>query len=150
MVLRKSSPVGDSSSPTTARLLRMLETSPRMFREQQLSEKANPAFHEYLNKLMREREIYAPNLIVGACLSKTYAYQIINGERLPGRDIILRVGLVMELNLDEIQRLLTLAGKSVLYPRIRRDAAILYCIRKKMTLDETNTFLGDLGEATLL
>lgn len=143
-------PARDGSSPTTAKLLRMLETSPRQFRERQLNEKNDPAFHEYLNTLMREREIYAPALIVSACISKTYAYQFINGERVPGRDIILRIGLAMRLNLDEIQRLLTLAGKSVLYPKIRRDAGILYCIRQKMTLDETNALLGDLGEAPLL
>ena len=143
-------PIRDGSSPTTAKLLRMLETSPRLFCERQLNEKKDPVFHEYLNMLMRERDVYVPALIVSACISKTYAYQFINGERLPGRDIVIRIGLALELNLDEIQRLLTLAGKSVLYPRIRRDAGILFCIRKKMTLDETNSFLGDIGEAPLL
>lgn len=150
MTMKKSSPVMDGTAPTTAKLLRMLETSPHQFREQQLGEKNDPAFHEYLNKLMEKQQFYAPDLIVGACISKTYAYQFINGERLPGRDIILRIGLTMKLNLDEVQRLLTLAGKSVLYPRIRRDAAVLYCIKKKMTLDETNSFLEDLGEEPLL
>lgn len=145
-----SSPGRGESRPTTAKLLRMLETSPRQFREQQLTDKKDPVFHQYLNKLMAEQEIYAPSLIVGAYISKTYAYQFLNGERLPGRDIILRIGLVMKLDLDVIQRLLTLAGKSVLYPRIRRDAGVMYCIRKNMTLDETNSFLEDLGEIPLL
>ena len=150
MSTRKSSPITDDTAPTTAKLLRMLETSPRRFQEQQLGERNDPSFHEYLNKLMEEHRYYAPSLVVGACISKTYVYQFINGERLPGRDIILRIGLAMELKIDEIQRLLTLAGKSVLYPRIRRDASILYCIRKKMSLDETNSFLEDLGEVPLL
>lgn len=150
MTSKKSSPVMGESAPTTARLLRMLETSPRRFQEQQLAEKNDPSFHAYLNKLMEEYQYYAPDLVVGACISKTYVYQFINGERLPGRDIILRIGLTMGLTLDEIQRLLTLAGKSVLYPRIRRDASILYCIRKKMSLDESNSFLEDLGEVPLL
>lgn len=149
MTKKNSSPI-ENSRPTTARLLRMLETSPRQFREQQLNENSDPVFHEYLNKLMEARKVYAPALISSACISKTYAYQFLNGERLPGRDIILRIGLVMKLELDEIQRLLTLAGKSVLYPKIRRDAGILYCIRKKMSLDETNSFLEDLGEGSLL
>lgn len=137
-------------APTTARLLRMLETSPRRFQEQQLNEKRDPSFHAYLNKLMEDHECYAPELVVSACISKTYVYQFINGERLPGRDIILRIALAMGLTLDETQRLLTLAGKSVLYPRIRRDAGILYCIRKRMSLDEANSFLEDLGEGPLL
>ncbi|MCH5258847.1 MAG: hypothetical protein J1F18_03785 [Lachnospiraceae bacterium] len=150
MTTKKDSSNTADTAPTTARLLRMLETSPRRFQEQQLAEKNDPSFHAYLNKLMEEYQYYAPDLVVGACISKTYVYQFINGDRLPGRDIILRIALAMGLTLDETQRLLTLAGKSVLYPRIRRDASILYCIRKKMSLDESNSFLEDLGEETLL
>lgn len=139
----------DNSLPTTAKLMKMLETSPTKFREQ-LPLVNTPAFHEYLYLLMEEHQISAPTLISTACISKTYAYQFMNGERLPGRDIILRIGFAMGLKLDEVQRLLTLAGKSTLYPKIRRDAGILYCLRKQITLDETNSFLEDLGEAPLL
>lgn len=142
-------PVMDNTLPTTARLMKMLETSPARFREQ-LPLVNTPAFHEYLYLLMEEHQISTPTLISTACISKTYAYQFLNGERLPGRDIIMRIGLVMCLTLDEIQRLLTLAGKSTLYPKIRRDAGILYCLKRQMTLDETNSFLEDLGEASLL
>lgn len=135
--------------PTTAKLLKMLESSPSRFRER-LVDKNDPVFHEYLDMMMKKQNLSASSLITGACISKTYAYQFINGERLPGRDIILRIGFFMKLKLDEVQRLLTLASKSVLYPKIRRDAAIMYCIKKKLTLDETNSFLEDLGEDPLL
>lgn len=136
--------------PTTARLMRMLESSPNQFRERHLPNAKAPVFHEYLYGLMEKRQVSVPELITRACISKTYAYQFINGERLPGRDIILRIALAMQLSMDETQRLLTLAGKAVLYPKIRRDASVLYCLKKKMTLDETNSFLEDLGEVTLL
>lgn len=136
--------------PTTARLMKMLESSPNQFIERHLPNAKAPVFHEYLYKLMEEKQISVPELITRACISKTYAYQFINGERLPGRDIILRIALSVRLSLDETQRLLTLAGKAVLYPKIRRDAGILYCFKKKMTLDETNSFLEDLGEVPLL
>lgn len=143
-------PNSGGALPTTGRLMKILESSPNQFKEQHLSGVKDPAFHEYLYKLMEEKKIAVPALITGACISKTYAYQFINGERLPGRDIILRISLTMKLGLEETQRLLTLAGKSVLYPKIRRDAGILYCFKKKMTLDETNSFLEDLGEVPLL
>lgn len=139
-----------SALPATAKLMKMLETSPRQFRDQQIPVIKTPAFHEYLYRLMEKQNISVSSLITGALISKTYVYQFLNGERMPGRDIILRICLVMGLKLDETQRLLTLAGKSVLYPKIRRDAAILYCIKKKMTLDETNSFLEELGEGGLL
>ena len=139
-----------SALPTTAKLMKILETSPQQFRDQQIPVIKTPTFHEYLYRLMEEQDFSVSALIKYASISKTYIYQFLNGERIPGRDIILRICLVMRLKLNETQRLLTLAGKSVLYPKIRRDAAILYCIKKKMTLDETNSFLENLGEITLL
>ena len=99
---------------------------------------------------MDKKKVSTPELISRACISKTYAYQFINGERLPGRDIVIRMAFALKLNIDDTQRLLTLDGKGVLYPKIRRDAGILLCLRKKMTLDETNSFLEDLGEVPLL
>lgn len=140
----------DNQAPTTARLMKMLETSPNQFRNCHLPSITDISFHEYLDKIMKERNMSASSLISGACISKTYAYQFLNGERLPGRDIVLRMAFALKLNVEEAQRLLTLAGKGVLYPKIRRDAGVLFCIRKKMTLDEANSFLEDLGELPLL
>lgn len=138
------------TQPTTARLMKMLESSPHQFREKHLPNVQNPSFHEYLYQLLDAKDIAIPALIASACISKTYAYQFINGERLPGRDIVLRIALAARFNIDETQRLLTLAGKNVLYPKVRRDACILYCFRKKMSLDETNLFLEELKEVPLL
>lgn len=136
--------------PTTLKLLKLLESSPNEFREVHLTQVKDISFHEYLKTLMDKKKISTPDLISRACISKTYAYQFINGERLPGRDIVIRMAFALKLNIDDTQRLLTLDGKGVLYPKIRRDAGILLCLRKKMTLDETNSFLEDLGEVPLL
>ena len=136
--------------PTTLKLLKLLESSPNQFREVYLANVKDISFHEYLKKLMDKKKISATELISRACISKTYAYQFINGERIPGRDIVIRMAFALKLNIDDTQRLLTLAGKGVLYPKIRRDAGILLCFRKKMTLDDTNSFLEDLGEVPLL
>ena len=132
------------------KLLKLLESSPNEFREVHLTQVKDISFHEYLKKLMDKKKVSTPELISRACISKTYAYQFINGERLPGRDIVIRMAFALKLNIDDTQRLLTLDGKGVLYPKIRRDAGILLCLRKKMTLDETNSFLEDLGEVPLL
>lgn len=136
--------------PSTTKLMKMLQASPRQFLESHMSNIRDTTFHEYLYSIMEINGKTTSNLIADACISKSYAYQFLNGERLPGRDIILRIGFSMNLDADEIQRLLTLAGKSVLYPKIHRDAGILYCIRKKMSLDEANFFLTDIGEVPLL
>lgn len=141
---------GEHQLPTTLKLLKLLESSPNQFRDIHLTKVKDISFHEYLKTLMDKKRVSTTTLISRACISKTYAYQFINGERLPGRDIVIRMAFAMKLNIDDTQRLLTLAGKGVLYPKIRRDAGILLCFRKKMTLDETNSFLEDLGEVPLL
>lgn len=148
----KNSVSDDSANlpSSTTKLMKMLQTSPKQFLEAHMSNIKDTTFHEYLYNIMEINGKTTPDLIADACISKSYAYQFLNGDRLPGRDIILRIGFSMKLDVDEIQRLLTLAGKSVLYPKIHRDAGILYCIRKKMSLDEANFFLTDIGEVPLL
>ena len=131
-------------------MLKMLSSSPPQYVEQRLNSIKDMDFHEYLYRFMEEHGKSIPDLISGACISKPYAYQFINGKRLPGRDIVLRMGIYLRMSLDEVQRLLTLAGKSVLYPKLRRDAAIIYCLGKKINLDDTNSFLENIGEPPLL
>ncbi|MGN0247493.1 MAG: helix-turn-helix domain-containing protein [Lachnospiraceae bacterium] len=139
-----------SKATTTAKLMRMLEASPKRFYEQYLPTVRDISFHTYLKNLIVKQKCSNADLMREAFISKTYLYQVLNGERLPGRDIVLRIAYALKLSVEETQRLLTLAGKGVLYPKIRRDAAILFCLQKKMSLDETNAFLENLGEVTLL
>ena len=40
--------------------------------------------------------------------------------------------------------------KTRLYPRIRYDAALIHGIEKKMSLEEVNAFLEEIGEEPLL
>lgn len=88
-------------------------------------------------------------LAAAASISKTYIYQLLRGERRPGRDIVLRLSLVLHLSVDETQKLLTVSGNSVLYPRIRRDAAVIFSLGKKMALAEAEYLLSSLQERTL-
>ena len=58
---------------------------------------------------------------------------------------MIQLALGLGLNVEETQRLLRSAGKSQLYPRLKRDAVILYGIQKKLpilTLQECLTKYG--------
>jgi hypothetical protein len=77
-------------------------------------------------------------------------YQVLDGTRTPSRDALLRFAITLRLELPEAQRLLTRAGKSLLYPKVRRDAAIIACVAKRLSLCETDEFLESIGEQTLL
>lgn len=54
------------------------------------------------------------------------------------------------LDLSYTQRLLDIGQKPRLYPRVRYDAAIIYGLEEKMTLEEMNSFLDEIGEEILL
>ena len=135
---------------STKELMEMLDKDPEKFKSQ-LDRKDNaPVFSEYLTYLMDEMGCSGMVLMNHVFISKTYYYQLRSGERLPGRNTAIRIALVLSLSVDETQRLLTLAEKNVLYPKVRRDAAILLCIKKKKSFDETENYLKQIGEESLL
>lgn len=107
-------------------------------------------FHKYLDTLISERNIGIPEVGVKALLSRSFAYQIFSGDRVPGRNIILRIALALELSLDDTQRLLKLADRGALYPKIKRDAVIIYGINNRLGLYKTDETLLSLGQESVL
>lgn len=106
--------------------------------------------HKYLEELISERNINIPELGVKALLSRSFTYQIFSGDRVPSRNIILRIALALELSLDDTQRLLKLADRGALYPKIKRDAVIIYGINNRLGLYKTDETLLSLREEALL
>lgn len=79
---------------------------------------------QVLLELLEKAGLSAPEWMTAADVSKSYGYQILRGERVPGRDILLRTALALGLSLKETQRLLAVGGCGALYPRVpgrRRD-----------------------------
>jgi hypothetical protein len=62
---------------------------------------------------------------------------------------VLQLALAMRLDMDETQKLLQIAGKSRLYPKLKRDAAILYCASHGYGMMEAQSLLHELGIALL-
>lgn len=108
-----------------------------------------PTCAQMLLELMEGAGLSAQAWMAAADVSKSYGYQILRGERVPGRDILLRTALSLHLSLKETQRLLTIGGCGALYPRVRRDAAIIFALNQEMTLLETEELLISLPERGL-
>ena len=107
---------------------------------------------EYLQHLCRARGMIPEQVIKKSQIDRTYGHHIFNGTRLPSRDKLLMLSFGFELSLDETQELLKTAGKSILYPKVKRDAAIIYGISHKMNIMDvqyllTSVHLPLLGEA---
>lgn len=110
---------------------------------------AAPTCARVLREILEQAGMTASEWIAGADISKSYGYQVLRGERIPGRDILLRTALTLQLSLKETQRLLAVGGCGALYPKVRRDAAVIFALNQKMTLLETEDLLSSLPERSL-
>ena len=89
------------------------------------------------------------NIINKSDFSYCYFYDVINGRKIPGRDKIICLILTMHLSVDECQEALRISGRSALYPRIRRDAIILFAISNGYSIYQLSELLADAGEEPL-
>lgn len=116
-------------------------TSPKELDKEDFDDVDFPA---YLKNVMNERGIKASDLIVQMNMEKSYFYQILKGRRAPGREFLIHLSFLLKLNLDETQRLLKMANRQPLYPRCKKDAAVIYGITHKMDYEEYEELLQSL------
>lgn len=95
-----------------------------------------PQIQYYLADLLREHNISYVEFIQQMNLERGYGYQILNGNRKPSREILIKTAILLQLNLEETQRLLKIGNRNILYPRMKRDAAAIFSIEKKLSLSE--------------
>ncbi|MCL2663083.1 MAG: hypothetical protein FWE83_07100 [Oscillospiraceae bacterium] len=113
------------------------------------SEYDTPTFSEYISALCSERNALPQHIINKADIERTYGHQLFNGTRTPSRDKVLQLALGFGLSFDETQKLLRVAGKSALYPKIKRDAVIVYALNHGYDIVAVQTSLFDLSLPTL-
>ena len=58
---------------------------------------------------------------------------------------LVRLARLLELDLDQTNRLLKIGRKEALYPRIRYDAAVIFAIEKKLPLEQMDELLTMLS-----
>jgi hypothetical protein len=104
-----------------------------------------PVFHEYIEQLRNERGEKKSEIAGRAAIEKAFCNQLFNGTRKPSRDKVIQLSFGFGLDLEGTQKMLRIAQKSPLYPRIKRDAAIIYSIDRLFNIDKTQVLLHDLG-----
>ena len=105
---------------------------------------------EFIKQEMYDKEVTPKNMIIKTTLSQSHIYQILSGTRAPGRDVLINIALALSLDLERTQYLLKLGQVGALYPKIRRDAAIICCIEQQLDLIETNEYLLSISEQGLV
>lgn len=102
-------------------------------------------FHEYLRQKCNEKGAVPEQIIKRSDIERTYGHQLFRGLRMPSRDKVIQLAFGFEFGVEDTQKLLKAARKSILHPKIKRDAAILFCIGRRMSLFDTQAVLQELG-----
>jgi hypothetical protein len=96
-----------------------------------------------------------PEIIQDSCLSRTYAYQIINGTRSNiSREYVLALCYAARMNSDEVNHALVFSGNQQLYAKNRRDALLIFMFKqnrkdKQSTITGLNITLSESGFAPI-
>lgn len=108
-----------------------------------------PPFCHYLYDIMEKHQMSAKDIIGRSSIERSYFYHILSGQKTPGRNMILRICLCMNATLTETNQLLRISNQGVLYAKVRRDAAIIFAIDKKYSMQQANELLLELNEVPL-
>lgn len=106
-------------------------------------------FHAFYNSYLEQHNLEKAKVIQVSGISRTYAYQILQGEKNPSRDKILALTLAAEMDLANINQCLKLAGMNELYEKVRKDAIIIFAINRNFDIMEINELLYDMNEEPL-
>ncbi|OPY62228.1 MAG: hypothetical protein A4E56_01485 [Pelotomaculum sp. PtaU1.Bin065] len=106
-------------------------------------------FYEYIRQKCNEIGIVPEQVIKRSDIERTYGHQLFRGLRTPSRDKVIQLAFGFEFGVEETQKLLKIARKSILYPKIKRDAAILFCINRGMSISDAQAVLEELGISLL-
>ena len=131
----------------TSDFLRRLFKSPDLeeFIQNHAGEMEAPPFHTYISDICESTGQVPEQVIKRGGIERTYGHQLFNGTRKPSRDKVIQLAFGLGLDTDAAQELLRIAQKSSLYAKLKRDAAILYCIKNKKDFLETQSVLEALG-----
>ncbi len=108
-----------------------------------------PQLSHYLNQLCKEKKLVREQVIQRAGIERSYGHQIFRGIRNPSRDKLIQLSFGMGLTAEECQALLKIASKPALYPKIKRDAAILYGLLHRLSYMEMQELLDDCSISLL-
>lgn len=103
----------------------------------------------YLKAMLDCHGLSRQSALKAANLDCSLGYQILNGYRKPCRNALIRLALGIGMTFEETQRLLKIAQRGDLYPKNRRDSAIIFCLQHHYSVIDTEIMLERVGEELL-
>lgn len=100
-------------------------------------------------RALKDLKIKKADVIAKAEIGYTYFYDILRGDKHPTRDILIKLFLATELDLDSCQEILYTYDWAYLYPDVTRDSIIIYAILNRLNLAQANALLREHNQNTL-
>lgn len=107
------------------------------------------SFVDYLEHKVQESGKRKSTIIRCINMSRSYAYEVFSGAKIPSRDKVIMLSFGMEMDFDETQKFLTMAKYNPLHPKDKRDSIIMYAKYNHHTFIETNMLLNEFDEREL-
>lgn len=131
----------------TSVLFKLLFKAPNLeqFMQKNAEEMKLKSFSEYITELCKEQGEVPEHIIRRANIERSFGHQIFRGARKPSRDTVLQLAFGFNADVDTAQELLKYARMSALYPRVKRDTVIIYCLHNRLPMMETQRGLHEMG-----
>ncbi len=113
------------------------------FDEELIKENLCPELSDFLNACMERAGVSRTDCISALGVERSYGYQILNGTRVPSRECLIRIGLLLGLSVEDFQRMLNIAGRPSLYVKNMFDAKVFYAIKHKMNYEDAVAFVWE-------
>ena len=130
-----------SSAKTTADLLKFVQS--------ELQDVPTLTFCGYMGQMIHEHRLKKSDVIAQSGIQRNYGYQILNGQKSPGRDKVIALCAGAGLDIAQTQRALQLARVNELYSRRKRDAILIFAMQRGYSVMEINELLLELDEDAL-
>ena len=111
------------------------------FDEGLIKDNPAPKFSEFIDELLKERNIKRSELIVKVNLDRVYGYQMLNGIRTPTKHHIIVIGLFLGVTLEQMQTMLRICGRESLYIRNIEDAKVMYALEHNYPYEKAMDFI---------
>lgn len=105
---------------------------------------------DYLYQLLEKIEVSATQAAQRSLLSKSQVYNILNNQTKPSRAFVIQLSFGIRATLEQTQQMLRLSGNQRLYPRVKRDAILIFALDNKLSLEDAHELLVKRGVEGLI
>ena len=144
---------GSIMTKSTDELMEILKNAPDVghYINENSGEMIDRELWQYISNLLEEKRLTIAKAARRGQMSDSYLYKIKQGRKVNiSRDKMIQIGFGLGLTAEESRKLMRIAGVGELYPRIRRDSIILYCLEKHIDIIECDSMLEAAGDKTIL